>query len=530
MFYKIDPKVREIPFDLGADGFQTGDRLWVWLKGDFQPTPSGSSATDSFKNTEFRTGSRTFDAAVPVTVKARDTTLVAVNRDDPLNDNSDPDNDYGVEVKLQVFSAGDDFFSFRRDALPDVKGSKYKSGAGDDVVVMPHEPVAGFNLGRTFQTGAGDDKIRAGDLGFEANFGSGVDTLVLKDAEINWGNRENRDKDSKLVLTSGGERYVVQNAEILKDGNRTDPLVKWYFQINPKQDGAAVLKFFENGELIAKAAGFYDEALPIPKGKYEASFRKDGKLGERIELIDVSGYDKVFIKKGGLGNTETDFIAPKDFLKSVFGAIEDAYDLAGSAVPWKKGGFKPVVPVTADVAKQADQPFVKARNVVTDDQNDNSVAISFKLKNAGDTPVMEYKSVQIFFTMGGDAEKGADWDFSDGTRKYNGRNDFADGIVRHGRDGDGDMVYSVMLERGERKAEIPIDIFADGVAESNEKIRLKVVDIDLWKHKGSGPELYRLSGGPKADQERDFDGPTGAEALLLPDPTALVVIQDDLIT
>ena len=40
---KIDPLRPEMAFDLGADGFLRGDRLWVDLRGDFQPTPSGST-------------------------------------------------------------------------------------------------------------------------------------------------------------------------------------------------------------------------------------------------------------------------------------------------------------------------------------------------------------------------------------------------------------------------------------------------------------------------------------------------------
>ena len=47
MFYKIDPLRPEMAFDLGADGFLRGDRLWVDLRGDFQPTPSGSTASEA---------------------------------------------------------------------------------------------------------------------------------------------------------------------------------------------------------------------------------------------------------------------------------------------------------------------------------------------------------------------------------------------------------------------------------------------------------------------------------------------------
>ena len=83
MFYKIDPRQAQLSFDLAADGFLEGDQLWVKLRGDFQPTPEGGGASDTFKNTVFEIGSKAFEANKPAEVKARETTLVAVNRDRP---------------------------------------------------------------------------------------------------------------------------------------------------------------------------------------------------------------------------------------------------------------------------------------------------------------------------------------------------------------------------------------------------------------------------------------------------------------
>lgn len=532
MFYKIDPKLAQMSFDLAAEGFLVGDRLWVNLRGDFQPTPSGSMAEDTSRNTVFRIGSKTFEASSPVTVRAPETTILAINRDDPLGDNTDPDGDYGVSVRLRPFSGGDDFFDFRGRDLPETQGSLYKAGRGDDVVIMPNAPVAGFETARLFQAGSGDDKVRAGALDLKVDFGAGDDTFVLKDAAvIGWGNRENRDKDGKLVLKTADNKHQVVDAEILQSGSDKDPLVKWFFSIARDGDGGTRIKFFENGELIAEDRGFSDEALPVPAGKYEASFRKDGGLGKRIELTDVSGFDDVTIRKGGNGgNAETDFVTSGGFLQAVFGQIKDAYGVAGGDLPWEGGGFTPVVPVTVAVGGNADQPFLEARNIVTDDASNNVVAPKFKLQDAGDVPGLEYKSVQIFFTISGQAEKGMDWKFAEETRDYNGRNDFADAVLRHGPDGDGDVVYSVMLERGERSVNVPIKILRDGLAEQNEKIKLDVVDIDLWRHKGDDAFLYRLSGGPRSDSERDFDGPTGLENRLIQDTDVFVTIQDDLIS
>ena len=146
------------------------------------PTPSGSRPSDSFSNTSFEIGSRELRRARSRRrSRPAGSPLVAVNHDRPLGDNSDPDDDYGVSVRLVAFTGGDDLFRFRgRTELPTVKGSIYRAGAGDDVVVMPNAAVAGFDVGRMFQAGAGDDVVRAGELGLKLDFGRGDDTLDLE--------------------------------------------------------------------------------------------------------------------------------------------------------------------------------------------------------------------------------------------------------------------------------------------------------------------------------------------------------------
>jgi hypothetical protein len=351
MFYKIDPVRRQVSFDLAADGFRVGDRLWIDLSGDFQATHIGSAAVDEFSNTTFRLGPRVFDATLPMTLRARDTLLVALNRDRPLADNSDPDGDYGVVVKLAAFTTGDDFFRFgSRTELPEVRGSIYNARAGDDGIVMPDDPIAGLNLGRTFRTGPGDDAIRAGDLGFKVDFGRGTDTLALEDAAIGW-IRENRDNDGVLALRSGGAFYRVDQAEILADGRDHDPLVKWYFKVTRERDGDCTIAFFENGARVARTVGAYDETKAIPGGKYQAFlYRPDGRGSEQIELLDVDGFRNVSIREGGARNPRQDFVAGEAFIDAVFDRIADAYDLAGSSVPWHRKAATPVVPITVQLA------------------------------------------------------------------------------------------------------------------------------------------------------------------------------------
>jgi hypothetical protein len=352
MFYKIDPVRRQVSFDLAADGFRVGDRLWIELTGDFQATHLGSAAVDAFSNTTFQLGPRAFNATLPVTLKAKDTLLVALNRDRPLADNTDPDDDYGVVVKLVAFTTGDDFFRFAgRPEMPEVRGSIYNARAGDDTLVMPDDPMAGLNLGRTFRTGAGDDEVRAGDLGLKVAFGRGTDTLVLEDAAIAWANRENRDSDGILALSSGGARYRVDQAEILEDGRDHDPLAKWFFKVTRERDGDCAIAFFEDGQRVARTVGVYDETKAIPGGAYQAVLsRPSGPGSEQIELLGTGGFSDVSIRTGGARRPGDDFVVSDAFMDKVFDRIEDAYDLAGSAIPWYRREAAPEVPITVQLA------------------------------------------------------------------------------------------------------------------------------------------------------------------------------------
>lgn len=354
MFYKIDPSLRRLKFELADDGFLKGDRISVALAGDFQPTPSGSAATDTFRNTFFRLGNgEEFDASYEASVlKAKSTLLVAINDDRPLIDNTDPDGDYGVVVHLVAFTSGNDYFRFgNRTELPYVEGSIYKAGAGNDIVVMPNAEIAGFNAGKMFQTGTGNDEVRAGNLDMRINFGAGDDTLRFKNATIDWSLLENRDNDGVLVVQDADTRYEIRGAEILRDGTDTDPLAKFYFKVVRDGDGDCTINFYEDGARVARASGSYDADVDLDSGRYEAFFRRDGKLGERVELIAVDGADHVTIREGGGANPRADFVTSADFIDQVFDHVRDAYATAGSAnLPWQAGRFTPEVPVTVELA------------------------------------------------------------------------------------------------------------------------------------------------------------------------------------
>jgi hypothetical protein len=250
-------------------------------------------------------------------------------------------------------------------------------------------------------------------------------------------------------------------------------------------------------------------------------------MGERIELSNVSGYGDVVIHKGNSGgNTEADFVVAPAFLKTVFGHIKDAYGEINKAVPWNDGTL---VPVTAAVRGQIDQPVLKPKGRVTDDARDSVVTPKFVLWKDGDVPGLADKSVQVFFSVGGNAERFEDWNFQGGAKKYTG-NDFANGVLYQGKDADGDKVYSVMLEHGNGSVAVPLKIFGDNLDEGTERIKFEVVDIDIWRHIGASEKLYHVSGGPGIDTERDFDGPSGLENKLVQDTDFVVTIHDDMIS
>ena len=186
LFFKLNPRVESQTFALRPEGFRVGDMVRLDIVGDFRPTSNSDAGNyrDAYQNTVFRLGGETVRAN-PDTLKAERATLVAINRDPSPLDNADPDNDYGVIAKLVPFSGGDDVFRFTgRARIPDTFGSLYNAKGGDDLVVMPNVPLAGFVNSRTFRAGDGDDTVRAGGLDLRLDFGAGVDRFELDSARV----------------------------------------------------------------------------------------------------------------------------------------------------------------------------------------------------------------------------------------------------------------------------------------------------------------------------------------------------------
>ena len=137
-------------------------------------------------------------------------------------------------------------------------------------------------------------------------------------------------------------------------------------------------------------------------------------MGQRVVLSDVAGgFGDVVLHKGNAaGGTQADFVVAASFLNTVFDRVEDAYDLAGRSIPWKQGVLDPLVPVTAAVRGKAEQPVLKPKDLVTSDDRDTVVAPKFVLWKDGDVAGLDDKSVQIFFTAEGSAERFEDWNFA----------------------------------------------------------------------------------------------------------------------
>ena len=208
--------------------------------------------------------------------------------------------------------------------------------------------------------------------------------------------------------------------------------------------------------------------------------------------------------------------------------VEAAYELAGRALPWSGNAFQPFVPLSVNVRGVVAQPTLQFRNIATNDRVDRELDVRFRLVDDGNEPGLADTSVQVFFSTSGTARLGQDWEFAGPVRRGNGQNDFFDGVLRHGRDDEGNVVYSVMIESGAGGAELPIRILSDRRGEGAERLVLEIVEVDLWRDGARGPVLYQISGGPR-DVESDFDGPAGAEALLIRDDTRAITIAEDLI-
>jgi len=105
--------------------------------------------------------------------------------DSPLDDNSDPDNDYGVEIEPQLFSSFDDHLDFDAPSANQAQAlanglDRYWGFEGNDVVSLPSSGTSvpgGYDPTAWFNGGSGADTIIGRDRDDLIDGGSGKDTL-----------------------------------------------------------------------------------------------------------------------------------------------------------------------------------------------------------------------------------------------------------------------------------------------------------------------------------------------------------------
>ena len=229
--------------------------------------------------------------------RARQTTLVREPRPSPAGQQRSRRRLWRPREARRPSPAGT--ISSASPAGPRCRRSRARStsaGAGDDVVVMPDAPVAGFDpAGSSGPAPATTGSCRRARP--QARLRVGRRYLVLKDAVIGWGNKENRDNDGLVVVRAGDARYQVTNAEILRaaasrtrcrNGTSTLSAARRRLHDHLLRERHA----HRPGRRLLRRDG------GVRRRPYEASFLRLGALGGAIELSDVAGFGHVLVHEG----------------------------------------------------------------------------------------------------------------------------------------------------------------------------------------------------------------------------------------
>jgi Ca2+-binding RTX toxin-like protein len=160
----------------------------VTLVGDFMPSPNPNDTQyhkDAFRSSNFYyKGNEIYGEFV----LGKSLSLLVINSDSPLSDNTDPDRDYGVRVEAPLFTTLKDVVNFQAPTAVQkhaiaAREWMYESGSGNDVVTLPDR--AGYKLiskvtwnrFETFHAGEGRDAITGGNGGDRIDGGSGNDVI-----------------------------------------------------------------------------------------------------------------------------------------------------------------------------------------------------------------------------------------------------------------------------------------------------------------------------------------------------------------
>ena len=203
----------------------------------------------------------------------------------------------------------------------------YDALSGNDRVTLPNDlAIAGtsktWDPNSTFFAGDGDDWVIGGALNDIINGGRGRDRIDGGFNQDSVGNRilpvllGNFENDTakydfvfrstetniavvtaasgsiivpEISISRGTQADLLTNVEFAEFTNGKVPLFNWSFEVTRSDLGKAIVKFFENGVLLKQYNNcFFDSALPVSPGEYDADIRVRTNGTYRIELTDGS--------------------------------------------------------------------------------------------------------------------------------------------------------------------------------------------------------------------------------------------------
>lgn len=388
--------------------------------------------------------------------------------------------------------------------------------------------ITGSNLNDTIEGHGGDDLIKGGkgddtiDAGETAGVPLDRDTMWFEAAFVadNYtrfleakAEAENRDNDATIIVkTALDGQDTITNAELGKFGTAIHHLEKIFINIVRTDDGRASGEVFINGERHDDLSAFleggkmrYDTLTPIDSGDYAAYFRLRPTAPKQVlEMEDWSGNQATILQTDDSGPIERTNIqlhggnangqSEGCFLANGFNPALWNY-VAAMAPAFSVGtNFYPVVPISIQVSGEVSQPTVEGVADRTSDRTSHKSSVSFTLANNA-VPI-EQKKIDVFFkvaTAGKSdaATEGVDWAFLQANELNAGQvaAQFV-GLLN----GTGERVYKARMDVDSagnlvEDLNIGVRIFGDAAgaaAEGVERIRLTIVDLDIFTRKSNG--------------------------------------------
>ncbi len=339
-FIQVDPNVSSTTINLGDLGFRPGDLIDIKVIGDFSATtaPETEYHQDIFQTLYITYNGNRIDGEI---LLQNELSILVVNYDNPLEDNTDPDGDYGIAITIvkgpdttPLFTPYNDIISFQaltteQKNSVDAGEALHMAGQGNDRVILPN--MSGYQLtsnvawnpqhvfdagngldivvggdGRDWIQGGNDSDVLIGGAGGDRLYGNDGNDKVYGDSGTDWVSGDTGNDtinggagNDRLSGSTGGDVFVF---DFKLGTSRTDRKVNFdkITDFNARYDSL----WLDNAVFRKLGSG----TLTNPKQLNKEFFITDSKARERDDYL-------IYNKKTGVLSYDADGSGSKNVVE-----------------------------------------------------------------------------------------------------------------------------------------------------------------------------------------------------------------------